>query len=101
MAFAGDVDTVKLLLEAGVPANLRDGKGATALHKAAEGGREACMRVLLSAHADVNAKDDYRYTPLHHAARGNHVACVQQLIAAEASLDEKEKINSLKNARKA
>ncbi|KAG0472879.1 hypothetical protein HPP92_014736 [Vanilla planifolia] len=52
----------------GVPVNLRDSEGRTALHWAVDRGHLEIVEMLLSRNADVNAKDNEDQTPLHYAA---------------------------------
>lgn len=60
--------------------NLKDKKGATPLHLAANQGCEVAMSVLLSWSVDVNAVDEEGRTPLHLATLGGNARCVRSLL---------------------
>jgi len=49
----------------------------TALHWAAERGREDIVRTLLSHGANVLARDMFGETPLHYAAENGHLPCCE------------------------
>ena len=66
----GDVEAVKMLLEAGANVHARAKHGSTPLHWAAYGGtfeaikrKVEAIKILLEAGADVNAKDEDGDTP--------------------------------------
>lgn len=67
-AHEGNIEAVKVLLEADV--NAKDKEGYTPLHWAAALGHVEAIKVLVEAGADVNPKDEYGSTPLHWAVRG-------------------------------
>ena len=55
-----NVDALKMMLAAGIPADARNKDGATPLFVAASDGREPQnVQALIAAGADVNAKDNY------------------------------------------
>ena len=56
-AVEGHLEMVKLLLDRGADANLKDGGGEMALMRAAEKGNLRIVKVLLDKGADVNIKD--------------------------------------------
>ena len=81
----GEVEVVRSLLEEGADVNAARGDGLTALHLAAEGGRQAVAEALMAAGAAVDAGTRIGgYTPLHVAARGGHGAVVLRLLEAGA-----------------
>ena len=80
---------VQELIDSGGDLDAQDGRGFTALHRAAVAGKALDIVALAAAGADVNATTHgVRLTPLHVAVwwRAN-LATVQALIAAEATVD--------------
>lgn len=66
---AGFDRVVEALLDAGADPNTMDGRGSTALHRAAATGQKGCCRMLLAhARTDVLARDRQRKTALKTAA---------------------------------
>lgn len=79
----GDLDTVKLLLDAGAEINAKNRRGSTPLHWAID--NEAKVRLLLSRGAAVNARQVEGRTPLYQAASlGNANAIVRLLLESGA-----------------
>lgn len=76
--------TVKALLEAGVPADLRSAGGTTALMSATEKGGLETLRLLLAGGADPGAADDRGFTCLHRAAELGQGEILEALLAAGA-----------------
>ena len=62
----------------------RDKDGLTALHWAADGGKEEVVKSLLSAGADVNAQDSEGLTPLHYAVDCSQMGVARALLHAGA-----------------
>lgn len=58
--------------------------GFTALHYAADQGRDAAVAVLLEKKANVNSDDGSGWTPLHLAARRGELSIVKALVEAGA-----------------
>jgi hypothetical protein len=112
----GDVDAVKLMLEAGMPVEAQD-----ALHEAVEVGQTKVVKVLIEAgadvnkpgaygqslvmnavnhpeivkllidaHADVNIPNDYKLAPLAVAAEQGQLETVKMLIAAGANVKHRD-----------
>ena len=79
-----DASAVRVLLEAGADANLRQPDGATALHWAAHWDDAEMARRLLHAGADVDAAGAYGVTPLSLAAANASVSLVELLLDAGA-----------------
>ncbi len=80
---------IKKISDWGYPVNLRvkDYKGQTPLHVAADKGDIATLKtLLLSACNDVNIRDDHKATPLHFAAYSSAEA-VKLLIKAGADIN--------------
>jgi GA-binding protein transcription factor, beta len=64
-AKAGHIDTVELLLKAGIFRDAKTKVDRTALQMAAEEGHTAIVLMLIEHSADVNAKDMLKMTALH------------------------------------
>ena len=79
----GDVEKVRLLLEAGADVNWANEFGTTPIHLAAENGHTECVRLLLAAPGiDVNKADYAGDTPLIEATLCGNTECVRLLLAA-------------------
>ena len=61
----------------------------TALHRAADRGREDVVAYLIEKRADVNATGPLDWTPLHVAAQKGNLPIVKRLVKAGARLDAK------------
>lgn len=72
-AALGDLQTVEAFLSHGVPVDVRNRNGATALHGAAVEGQLKVADQLLANGADVNAVDRYGHTPLENALSMNRI----------------------------
>lgn len=83
-AAKGDLETVKILTEAGDDPNARNDLGQTPLHWAVGGGYANVASALLKAGADPGARDDHGQTPLHVAAGKGELEIVKILINAGA-----------------
>lgn len=86
-AVGGYMDTVRLLLAAGVPIDSRS-QGQTALIAAIDGGYRKLTPMLIDAGANVNIADDNNATPLYFAAqRCTWTEIVQSLLKHGAKTD--------------
>lgn len=65
----------------------QDGDGWTALHFAAHGGHDDCVKVLLKWAAPVSAPDARRATPLHLALAAGRVSVVRTLVKQHADVN--------------
>lgn len=83
-ANAGKVETIRQLLQLGVPVESRTNYGWTVLHLAAYNGNAETVRVLLEAGADVRADDGTGKTPLDWARQQGKKEIVGVLEAAMA-----------------
>ena len=88
-AFAGNVEVVRLLLEASAQTSLCDGRGRTPLQWAAEAGHEEVASALMEAGADMDRFQGG--TPLQVAACKGHTGMVRLLLEAGA---DKEKVSN-------
>ena len=69
---SGQYDTAKLLLEHGADPLVRQSKGFTPMHEAAELGRADIIDLLLAHGAEINSMADNGATPMAEAIRGKH-----------------------------
>ena len=92
-AFAGDVRTVERLLQNGVPVDVSNEYGWTALHRAAKHNREDIAKQLLQAAADVNKQTNNGDTPLHWAAFHNSHDVARLLVEGGADMSLMNKWN--------
>lgn len=84
-AMAGQRETVRTLLAAGVDANVAQGDGMTALHWAAMHDDAELARVLMYAGANLRATTRIAgHTPLFLAAEQGHAGVLQALLDAGA-----------------
>lgn len=79
-AIRGDVDVVKVLLQAGADPNVTDHAGYTPLHESALRNRGNVVRLLLENGANVNAKGVDLDTALHDAIDNGHPDVVAILL---------------------
>ncbi|KAL6972127.1 Acyl-CoA-binding domain-containing protein 1 [Sarracenia purpurea var. burkii] len=91
-AFAREGDGENLLkcIETGVPVNLKDSEGQTALHWAVDRGHLNIIELLVAKNADVNAKDNEGQGPLHYAAVCDREAIAKFLVNQNARMDLKD-----------
>lgn len=79
----GDVQLLRLCIEAGADVNYSPHSGLTALSTAAYHGRAACVKLLLATPGiQVNKPDKNGKTPLTKAKERNHTICIKLLRAA-------------------
>ncbi|CAH7449000.1 E3 ubiquitin-protein ligase MIB2 isoform X6 [Phodopus roborovskii] len=78
-AYLGQVELVRLLLQARASVDLLDDEGNSALHYAALGNQPEATRVLLSAGCGVDARNGTRSTALHVAVQRGFVEVVKIL----------------------
>ena len=94
-ASAGDVETLRQLLESGESPDALYHENAfyltqTPLHCLCErngGDRAACFELLRDAGANLEASDSEGYRPLHFAARSKSVELVSLLVQARVNVD--------------
>jgi ankyrin repeat protein len=86
---AGDVETVRLLLERGADVKERDVYHQTAILVASRSGRLQVVKLLIEYGADVNSHDGIGWVPLHVASRNGHLEVVQSLLDHGADVNAK------------
>jgi ankyrin repeat protein len=91
----GDLETVNLLLKAGIPPNVKDSNGWTALHWASMKGHAPVVKLLISLQSDVDAKDNSGQTPLMEAAAYCHTDIVIALISGRANVQNQSSATAL------
>jgi len=80
----GDLAALEPMLDAGMPANLRDEKGNTLLMLAAYHGHAEMVGSLLRYHAEPDARNDRNQTPLAGVAFKGHVRVARVLLMGGA-----------------
>ena len=86
-AWGGHCETVKLLLELGVPHDIQTECKSTPLSLAAYNAKIDVMKILLPLGCDVNNPDDDGDTPLHYFAQSGIVEGVRLLLEFDANPD--------------
>jgi ankyrin repeat protein len=87
----GNIEMVRLLLEAGADSEYRDHNGDRALLWAADEGQAEAIRLLLDAGSPPNSPDDpYGRSPLMQAAASDSPAAVTLLLDAGANLHARD-----------
>ena len=101
MAYNGNLEMVRFLLEQGANANAKDNQGTTALIGAAYNGHAEIVKALLAYGADSNAKQYDGQTALMGAAFRGHAEIVKILLAdgADVSAARKDGATALTAAR--
>ncbi|OLQ03376.1 Kinase D-interacting substrate of 220 kDa [Symbiodinium microadriaticum] len=84
----GNVETLRLLLEAGVDTDIVGDRGCTALILASSQGHTEIARLLLAAEADMRKVDRYGWTALVHASEEGHLETVRELLEASSGSDD-------------
>ncbi|KAI9554322.1 hypothetical protein GHT06_019594 [Daphnia sinensis] len=85
-AKAGHIETVELLLKAGIFRDAKTKVDRTALQMAAEEGYTTIVQMLLEHGADINSKDMLRMTALHWAVERGHRDVVTVLLSYGADV---------------
>ena len=84
----GDVETVRLLVEAGTDVNAAEGFGGnTPLHEAVEEGNTEIVQILVDAGADIEAEGFMGRTPLSLAAEEGATEIMRILLGLGESTD--------------
>ena len=77
----GDLDRLRLLVDAGADVNTKAGEGYTALHVAAERGDLEMAEFLVAKGANPNAATTSKRTPLHEAVHYSRRESIELLLA--------------------
>jgi ankyrin repeat protein len=80
----GDTEMLRPMLEAGMPVELKDGKGNTLLMLAAYHGNAQTVELLLEKGAAPDTRNDRDQTPLAGVAFKGHLDVARLLLAADA-----------------
>ncbi len=83
----GDAETLRLMLQAGMPVNLADHKGNSLLMLAAYHGEAAAARLMLEHGAAVDQRNDRHQTPLGGVAFKGYAEIATLLIQAGADIN--------------
>ncbi|CAH0392204.1 unnamed protein product [Bemisia tabaci] len=87
----GEARIVKVLLESGVTANIRDSEiRSTPLHLATKIAAEMVVDLLIRYGADLNCTDIFGRTPLHYAATNGWTRGTEILLRNGATVDESD-----------
>lgn len=97
---AGNLASMKLLLDAGMDPNLLEFPGSWnyPLAQAAKAGKTEAIQMLLDAGADVEGPESVALTPLMRAAEGGHIEAAQTLLDAGANINTAKNVGSALNA---
>lgn len=85
-AEAGDLGTLRRLLDAGTPVDSRDARRRTPLLAATHANRVDAARLLIERGADVNAKDELQDSPFLYAGAQGRLEILRLTLAAGADL---------------
>uniref|UniRef100_A0A3B3WHQ1 Ankyrin repeat and EF-hand domain containing 1a n=1 Tax=Poecilia mexicana TaxID=48701 RepID=A0A3B3WHQ1_9TELE len=85
----GDLESLDLAFNDGVPVDAQDEFYKTPLMEACISGNYELVQYLLEKGAEVNMCDQFFWTPLHHAANGGYLEIVELLVNAGADVNAK------------
>ncbi|KFZ25366.1 hypothetical protein V502_00151 [Pseudogymnoascus sp. VKM F-4520 (FW-2644)] len=85
-----DKGGLKLLLDMGADANLKDTVGRTPLSYSAENGHRGSLDLLLAKGVDIDLIDSVGRTPVSYAAENGHRGIFELLIAKGVDIDSKD-----------
>jgi ankyrin repeat protein len=80
VAWNGDTEAIKLLIDTGDNLLAKDKWGDTPLHYAAQNDKTEAVKLLIDSGAELMAKNGYGETPLCSARRKGHSEVVQYLV---------------------
>ena len=78
--FTSNDEMVPILLRGGVPLDVVDSRGRTALHEAAISGFMSVVKLLIEHGAKLDIKDNKSWTPLHDAAASGQKVIVDYML---------------------
>ena len=87
LAWMGDAEWCRVLLEGGADVEAEGRGGNRALHIAAMNGHTAALELLLQRGADIGAIDGLGNLAHHHAANNGHTAALALLLERGAAVD--------------
>ena len=82
LALSGDLETIRLLVDAGAEVNARQAGGFAPLHSAASGGRREAAELLVARGANPALRDDQGNSPAHYARQRGRLELADWLDAA-------------------
>uniref|UniRef100_A0A096M0K4 Ankyrin repeat and EF-hand domain containing 1a n=1 Tax=Poecilia formosa TaxID=48698 RepID=A0A096M0K4_POEFO len=85
----GDLESLDLAFNDGVPVDAQDEFYKTPLMEACISGNYELVQYLLEKGAEVNMCDQFFWTPLHHAANGGYLEIVELLVNPGADVNAK------------
>jgi ankyrin repeat protein len=90
-AKAGNIDTVRSLLERGMNINARNASNRTPLDGAAAKGNVDVVRLLIERGAEVDSRDKSGWTPLHKSSRFGHLEVSRVLLDHGANVNARKR----------
>lgn len=88
-ASKGDVDILKILIDAGAKVDVRSPHGSTPLESAVLNGHLKVVQMIVEHGANIDSQDSRYYTPLHHATTLNRLEIVKYLVEKGADIRAK------------
>jgi ankyrin repeat protein len=89
-ARCGNLEVVRLLLDAGADPSRADGDGHTPLMLAAGNGQLEVLQLLLGRGAAVDATNTHDLTAFHYACSNNQLDCVEAMIEAGSDVGRRD-----------
>lgn len=94
-AWAGDIRTIRSMLDQGIPVDVATAKGSTALMEAANRGHLEVIKLLLERGADLRVKDAFGDTALTMAAKGSKSFAAFEYLYAIATAKDRKRIERI------
>jgi len=89
-AYAGELESLKVLTDAGVEVGIFDKCGWTPLHRACQSGSLECVLYLLEKGVDLQARDTNLLSPLTAATYGGNFEILKLLFERGLRVDERD-----------